>query len=628
LISAVQRRFHLIHDSSFEPERASSWLEQAQLQLVPYAERESIATGEAVLLWLGDEQIRDMAALAMERQWTVALLAHPEASQSCAALGVKGDPAQLLQRYIEVEPMEVDALTCNGELVFSSVVIGSVLSLRPYDINRPQTGWSLFLGAMKGLGKLSLRNYRLTTAKEQVINLAALGLVGVAHTQSSLVGRRFDENLSIVDGRVSLLALAPRSVLAYLWFLVRLLLPGKISLSRLPSSLALVQSESLHLEAHNGFEYLLDGKPVHAPELELAIQSERLKLLPGPALEAQADTSPNSGRETLRLNHVPTDESARAMADKHLPLFNHASEDEYRDLFTSLRNNATPSSSYQVLMVLSVMLALAGMYANSAPVIIGAMILAPLMAPIMSLAMGLARSEAHLIRGSVKTLAVGTAWGLGCAVLLAWLMPFDLPTAEMKSRMSPTLLDLLIAVISGVAGAYAHSREEIAKSLAGVAIAVALVPPLSVAGIGLGWGNWDMASGALLLLTTNLVGISLAASFTFLVLGFAPFTRARKGLGVSLALVLVISVPLYVAYDHLVERSRLQEQVPSGVFRLLDQNVHVGRIRVTLAEPPLVSVVVSSPEQLENRHIDELKRIVSEQVGRDIQLEAQLNIRR
>ena len=68
------------------------------------------------------------------------------------------------------------------------------------------------------------------------------------------------------------------------------------------------------------------------------------------------------------------------------------------------------------------------------------------------------------------------------------------------------------AVISGVAGAYAHSREEIAKSLAGVAIAVALVPPLGVAGIGLGWADWDMAAGASLLLVTNLVGIALAAS--------------------------------------------------------------------------------------------------------------------
>ena len=98
-----------------------------------------------------------------------------------------------------------------------------------------------------------------------------------------------------------------------------------------------------------------------------------------------------------------------------------------------------------------------------------------------------------MIRSSVKTVGVGIAWGLGCAVLLAWLMPFDVATDEMKSRMSPNLLDLFIAVISGVAGAYAHAKDEIAKSLAGVAIAVALVPPLSVAGIGLGWGYWHMA---------------------------------------------------------------------------------------------------------------------------------------
>lgn len=618
---------YLLHDSSFEPERAASWLQDSAIGLLPFAERQSIVANSRVLLWLGDEQIRDLADLALQRQWQIALLPHPEAKQACAALGVKGDPAQLLEHYLSVEPIGADALTCNGELVFASVVIGSVLSLRPYDINRPQTTWSLLRGALKGLGQLSLGSYTLTTAKEQVINLAALGMVGVAHTQSSLVGKRFDDNLSIADGRVSLLAVAPRSIIAYLWFLLRLVLPGKISLSRLPGSLALIQSERLHLQAQNGFEYLLDGKPVHAPEVELVVQSERLCLLPGPALQPREDAS-TSNKETLRLNHVPVDDAAKAMAGKHLPLFNHASEDEYRELFVSLRDNATPSSSFQVLMVLSVMLALAGMYANSAPVIIGAMILAPLMAPIVSLAMGLARSEANLIRGSVKTLAIGTAWGLGCAVLLAWLMPFDIATDEMKSRMSPNLLDLFIAVISGIAGAYAHAKDEIAKSLAGVAIAVALVPPLAVAGIGLGWGDWQMARGALLLLTTNLVGISLAASATFLVLGFAPFTRARRGLGISLLVVSIISIPLYVAYDHLVERSRLQERVPAGEFQLLDQQVNVGQISVTLDQPPLVSVVISSAERLENAHLDELKRMISAQVGQDIELEAQLNIRR
>lgn len=619
--------WHLVHDSSFDPDGAAPWLDTLSPRLVAFGDRESIPAGATVLLWLGDEQIRDLAPLALQREWIVALLDHPEAHAACTALGVKGDPAQLVEHYHNAEPIRADAMTCNGELVFSSVVLGSVLTLRPFDINRPQTTFSIMRGALRGLGRLSLRSYRLVTAKEQVVNMATLGMVAIGQTQSSLVGRRFDENLSIDDGRVSMLAIAPRSVLGYLWFMLRLLLPGRISLSRLPASMALVQSSRLHLECREGFEYLLDGKPVHAAELELAMQPERLNLLPGPALAPRETPGQPSSKETLRLNHVPVDDAARAMAGKHLPLFNHASESEYRELFVALRENATPSSSYQVLIVLSVMLALAGLYANSAPVIIGAMILAPLMSPIVSLAMGLARSEATLIRGSVKTLLVGIAWGLGCAVLLAWIMPFDVATAEMRSRMSPTLLDLFIAVISGVAGAYAFAKEEIAKSLAGVAIAVALVPPLSVAGIGLGWGDWHMARGALLLLTTNLVGISLAASATFLVLGFAPFTRARKGLTVSLLIVIIISIPLYIAYDHLIERSRMQEQVPAGTLQLLDQTVHVGKVQVTLGEPPLVSVVVSSAERLENVHIDELKRLIAMEVG-EIQLEAQLNIRR
>lgn len=618
---------YLLYDSSLEAVAAAELVVDSGLVPLAWAERENIGVGQRVLLWLGDEQVRDLAPLAMEREWEIGLLPHPEARYACTALGVKGEAADLLEHYHSAPTVQADALMCNGELVFSSVVIGRVLTLRPYDINRPQTGWSMLRGALRGLGSLGLKAFRLTTAKQQEINMAALGLVAVGHSQSSLVGRRFDDDLGSADGRLSLLALAPRSVLSYLWFMLHLLLPGKISLSSLPRSLGLIQSNYIKLEGE-GFEYLVDGKPVHANELELQVMAGKLRLLPGPVLDLQAEGPLNSDRETVRLNQIPVDAGARALVDKHLPLFNHASEDEYRELFRSLRDNARPSSSFQVLTVLSVMLALAGMYANSAPVIIGAMILAPLMSPIISLAMGLARSEPNLIRDPLKTLAVGIAWGLGCAVLLAWVMPFDIATDEMKSRMSPTLLDLFIAVISGMAGAYAHAKEEIAKSLAGVAIAVALVPPLSVAGIGLGWGDWAMARGALLLLTTNLVGIALAASVTFLVLGFAPFKRARMGLGVSLVLVAVISAPLYIAYDHLVEKSQLQQRVPSGELVLLDQVVQVGRVRVQLVEPPLVSVIVSSPDRLDNAHIDELKRIISSEVGQKVQLEAQLNIRR
>ena len=623
------KQLHVLHDSKLDVERLQGDAADTPFLATPWADREAIEPGARVLLFLGDEQIRDLAPLALEKQWEVGLLPHPEAHRASTALGVKGRLAELLAFYRDSAVVEVDALVCNDELVFSSVVIGQVLALRPYDINRPQTNWSLVRGALKGLRELKLNPYKLETAKERTIHIAALGLVVVSQTQSSLIGRSFSEDLSITDGRLSMLALAPRSIFGYLAFLLRLLLPGRLSLSKLPASMALVQTNRLHIQAPQGTEYLLDGKPVHATEIEFSVLEQRLSLLPGPALNTRHEERASTDKETVRLNDMPVEEAARPLvATRHLPLFSHATEEEYRELFVALRASANATSSYQVLMVLSVLLALTGLYANSAPVIIGAMILAPLMSPVVSLAMGLARTEVGLIRTSVKTLAIGVAWGLGCAVLLAWAMPLDLPTDEMRSRMSPTLLDLLVAVISGVAGAYASAKEEIAKSLAGVAIAVALVPPLAVGGIGLGWGEWQMAGGALLLLLTNLVGIALAASATFLVMGFAPFERARRGLTVTLGILLVIAIPLYISFNHLVEKDRLLSQIPRGEMILAGAPVEVANVSVKAGDPWVVRVVLSSPQRLDHYHVEMLKQIISERAGYEVLVEAQFSVRR
>jgi uncharacterized hydrophobic protein (TIGR00271 family) len=449
----------------------------------------------------------------------------------------------------------------------------------------------------------------------------------MGQTQSKLLGRAFTEELGLADGRLSLVALAPRSIFSYLVFLLHFLLPQKIHLSRLPASLSLLQSNYVRIEAPEGAEYLLDGKPVHAKEIELKILEKKLRLLPGPALNLREEVA-TVEKETIRLNHIPIDSTARALLGKPLPLFDHATEEEYRDLFVSLRDSASPSSSYHVLMILSVFLALGGMYANSAPVIIGAMILAPMMSPITSFSMGLARSDIALMITAGRTLAIGVCWGLACAILLAWAMPLEIPTLEMKARMSPTLLDLLVAVISGIAGAYASAKEEIAKSLAGVAIAVALVPPLAVAGIGLGWGDWSMAGGAGLLLTTNLVGIALAASATFLALGFAPFKRAQAGMGVTLGIVLLISLPLTFSFSHLVTRDRILEQIPQGELQLSDVRIEVGQAEVKLGEPHLVKVVLSASEPISTANVEELKAIISDRLGEPITLEVHSNIRR
>ncbi len=619
----------LVHDSKLDLSAVEALCEEAGISAVPWAERETVPEEARVFVHCGDEQVRDFALLALDKRWEVGVLPHPHAPSAMAALGVKGELVPMLEHYIKAPVIHADAVTCNDELVFSSVVIGRVLALRPYDINRPLTARSLVSGALKGLRRLQLAPYSVTTGKSREIQMAALGMVAVGQTQSRLVGRAFSDELGIADRRVSLLAFAPRSIFSYLFFLLRLLWPTKISLSRLPPSLTLLQSSRLRISAPHGMEYLLDGKPIAANELELQVLDGRLRLLPGTALVLRKeDEARVVEKETVRLNHVPLDEGARQLVNKPLPLFNHASEDEYRDLFIALRDHGSATSAFQVLMVLSVLLALGGMYANSAPVIIGAMILAPLMSPIISFSMGLARTDVALIRSSLRTLAIGIAWGLACALLVALFMPLELPTAEMKARMSPTLLDLLIAVVSGIAGAYANAKEDIAKSLAGVAIAVALVPPLAVVGIGLGWADWAMAWGAGLLLMTNLVGIALAASATFLVLGFAPFQRAKAGMGAALLVMLVISVPLSLSFSHLVTRDRILEHVPPGEMLVAGLPVTITFAEVSLGEPHLVRVQLSAARPLTSEHIDELKRVISARVGEPVVLDVQSNIRR
>jgi uncharacterized hydrophobic protein (TIGR00271 family) len=619
---------YLIHDDSVDLQSLAGLAEGRPLIGLPWSQRNTPPPGARVHLYLDDDRIRELAPLAIEQQWEVGILPHPEARLASRSAGVKGSVENAFRYYLQSGAIEADVLTCNGQIVLSSVAIGEVLALRPYDASKPPTRRSILLGALGAVKNLRLRSYRLTTAKDQKINLAALGMVVVEQTQSTLIGRRFSDALSISDGRLTMLVFAPRSVFSYLWFLLRILLQKKISLSRLPDPVGLIVSERVLLETSRGVDYSLDGTPASAKAIEFRTLEQRLRLLPGPALTPAEDMDQPSDKDKIRMNHLPVDETARQLVEVPLPFFNRASEEEYRDLFVSLRENASLSSPYLVLMVLSMLLALTGLYANSAPVIIGAMILAPLMAPIISLAMGLARTEPSLIRNSLRTLLIGIGSGLFCAISVAWLMPLENLTTEMQARLSPTLLDLSVAVISGVAGAYAHAKEEIAKSLAGVAIAVALVPPLSVAGIGVGWADWSMAEGAFLLFFTNLVGIALAAVATFLVLGFAPFKLAKKGIAIALLLLAVIVGPLYIAFADLVEQGRIMREIPTGQFELAGQHVGLRIVKVKPGTPPLVRVVLSSSMRLDESHVDALKQLIRERTGRSVMLEAQLNLRR
>ncbi|NIV34594.1 MAG: DUF389 domain-containing protein, partial [Anaerolineae bacterium] len=217
------------------------------------------------------------------------------------------------------------------------------------------------------------------------------------------------------------------------------------------------------------------------------------------------------------------------------------------EVYKAIREGAQPKVDFFVMMGLSSAIATFGLLQNSAAVIIGAMLVAPLMAAIFGLSLSIVRGDSRLLRRAASATARGMALSIGVAVLLTLMVPDRQFSDEVLLRTHPNLLDLGVALASGAAGAYALCRKEVSTALPGVAIAAALVPPLATIGIGLARWNGEVAGGALLLFITNLVAISGAGGMVFLWLGFRPLpgkeTRRRifQG-GVTGTILLLVAV--------------------------------------------------------------------------------------
>jgi len=192
------------------------------------------------------------------------------------------------------------------------------------------------------------------------------------------------------------------------------------------------------------------------------------------------------------------------------------------EIYKQVHRNARPRRDFLIMIALAAGIAGLGLRLNSPAVLIGAMLISPLMSAIVGLGLGAVRADRRLMSISGSALAQGILVAVAMGIVAAWAIPGTEPTAEIMARTEPSLLDLGVALISGLAGAYAICRRDASSALVGVAIAVALVPPLVTAGIGLAWLNWPIAGGAALLFITNLIAISAASELLFLILGFGP----------------------------------------------------------------------------------------------------------
>lgn len=237
---------------------------------------------------------------------------------------------------------------------------------------------------------------------------------------------------------------------------------------------------------------------------------------------------------------------------------------ERAEVYRQMRNYALAGIDFYTLIVLSSIIAYLGLVQNSAAVIIGAMLVAPLMSPILAMAHGIVQGNVRMITRAIESTIKGVLLAIGVSVAVTLVLPPNPPSAEILARVHPNLLDLMIALASGAAGAYASSRKEVSTALPGVAIAAALVPPLSVAGYGLGSSQYTVAGGALLLFTTNLSAIILAAATIFLLLGFRP-TRAEEGMhmrrGITLSILALIVIAMPLAFTSVGFRQQIAREV-------------------------------------------------------------------
>lgn len=251
-----------------------------------------------------------------------------------------------------------------------------------------------------------------------------------------------------------------------------------------------------------------------------------------------------------------------------LRLFPRLNVEEQLELREAMSDSARPGVNFFVLIVLSSVIATLGLLLNSAAVVIGAMLVAPLMSPILGFSLGMVLGDVRLIRLSIESMFKGVALALVIAVLIGVVSPIKDVTDEIMIRTQPTLLDLTVALASGMAGAYALSREEVGAALPGVAISAALMPPLSVAGLGLSFGRPQVAGGAFLLFLANIAAISLAGVVVFVLLGIRSQTwqpetqrRIRRGLVGFVILVLVIAIPLGIIMAGIVQYADTRNQI-------------------------------------------------------------------
>ena len=291
-------------------------------------------------------------------------------------------------------------------------------------------------------------------------------------------------------------------------------------------------------------------------------------------------------------------------------------------LVERVQSNSAFDFDFIALLSLSTLIAGLGLLQNAAAVIIGAMLVAPLMTPLVGTGLALVQGNLRLIRSALRSVALGFVCAFALGAILGWVVSGSDVTDEMFARGSPGVLDLVIALLSGMAAAYASSRPHLSAALPGVAIAAALVPPVATAGLALSLGRTGVAAGAALLFGTNMVAIVLGSAACLWAVGFRAshqHGRLQRWVPTGLVLSLVLFGLTIWALDPGVE---LSEDL-RGELRGLVQESAATVVGLELDDSDgrtVIRVVVESSGPLPPALAGRLRETASASLGRHVVL--------
>jgi uncharacterized hydrophobic protein (TIGR00271 family) len=205
------------------------------------------------------------------------------------------------------------------------------------------------------------------------------------------------------------------------------------------------------------------------------------------------------------------------MASSLFAHFRNVSDADKSKAIEKLVKDSTPDYDFFFMVALSVLMATVGLWIDSSAVVIGSMLIAPILYPILSLSLGISMNDLKLMSRSLYAIFTSMTLGIlaAAAVTLAFASNYTIYTAEILDRTEPSLLYFIVAIVSGIAVSFALVRPELSETLVGIAVSVALIPPLAVVGIGVAKLDWFIISGSAILFLVNIVGIIFASMVSF-----------------------------------------------------------------------------------------------------------------